>query len=131
MMSPYELSILVYEATAAIDSIFETWMAATFALIVASHVADDKMTISTKLFVAILYFACAALLFFRYINFAQQTFQYLSELAKYDVNRIVNSDAQYIGLARRLVMIIGTVGSIIFLFVATKKSDANISQRDT
>ena len=70
-------------------------------------------------------------LFFRYINFAQQVFHYLSELAKYDVNKIVNSDAQYVGLVRGLVMVMGTVGSIIFFFVATKKSNANIKKRDT
>ena len=81
-MSPYELSILVYEATAAIDSIFETWMAATFAFIVAAHVVGNRISIGTKLFMTILYFACASLLFFRYINFAQQVFHYLSELAK-------------------------------------------------
>jgi hypothetical protein len=126
IMTPFELSILAYESTAAIDSIFESWMAITFAFIVASYAAGSRISFSIKIFVSILYLSCAALLFFRYISFANQTFHYFAELGKYDARTITDSYAKTLGLVRRLVFIGGTFGSIFFLFVSTKNSDEKL-----
>ncbi|MGR8948525.1 MAG: hypothetical protein ACU84Q_10785 [Gammaproteobacteria bacterium] len=54
-MAPYELTIIAYEATHLIDSTFETWMAATFAVTIFANVAGDSLNSSIKLFIAALY----------------------------------------------------------------------------
>ena len=121
-MSPYEISILSYEATNLIDSTFETWMAITFAFIVASHAAGDSLKTSLKIFISILYLSCATLLYFRYVSFATQVFTYFSELASYDIHTITATRASVLGLVRRLVMIFGTIGVVVFLFIPTRVS---------
>lgn len=122
-MSPFDLSILLYEATATIDSIFESWMAVTFAFIVASYVAGNRLSISFKVFVSTLYLACATLLFFRYINFAGQAFHYLAELEKHDISMMKDTSARALGFIRSVVFIGGTFGAIFFLFLSMKHSD--------
>ena len=130
-MSPYEMTSLAFEITGLIDSTFQTWMGATFAFIVATHVAGASLNIKIKLFVALLYFACSSLLYFRYTSFAREVFYYFSQLAAQDVHTVDMYTAQSVGLVRRLVFIIGTVGAVVFLFIPTGRSQVQDGEQDS
>ncbi len=116
-MSLYEYISLSYEATALIDSTFDTWMAATFAIVIAAHIAGEKLNLNIKIFIAILYTASAFIFFWRYADLSRQVAFYFSQISDQELLKMDPEVIRSIGLMRRLVMAVGSVGAVILLFV--------------
>ena len=116
-MSPYEYISLSYEATALIDSTFDTWMAATFAILMAAHVAGERLNLSIKIFIAILYVASAFIFLWRYADLSRQIAFYFSQIPEQDLLKMDSEVIRSIGLMRRVVMVVGSIGAVILLFV--------------
>ena len=129
-LSYYELSILLHEATGIVDSTFETWLAATFAVVVVSYMASQKLNLKAKSFVAILYLATASFLFARYLNTMSSVMFYvnsMAELGASDNRRLVFSS---VSLMRKAVFVFGTVGALAFLFFPDLLSKSKDDTRD-
>ena len=134
-MSPYEYISLSYEATALIDSAFDTWMAATFAIVMAAHIAGERLNLSIKIFIAILYVASAFIFLWRYADLSRQITFYFSQIPEQDLLKMDSEVIRSIGLMRRVVMVVGSIGAVILLFVPQLYSQRqqrmpNILERD-
>ena len=115
-MSAYELSILVYESATTIDNTFETWLAATFAVVVTSYAAGNRLSIFIKLFIGSLYVVATLFLFARYSHTINYTIQYFEALAKLGDSAGEVETVASIANVRKFVIGLGTIGALIFLF---------------
>ncbi len=83
-MSVYELSILQFEAINVIDNGFETWMAATFGIVIVAHATGHNLDLKLRLFLAALYAACAILSYGRYDSLMEHIDHYHSLMSAQD-----------------------------------------------
>lgn len=115
-MSLYELSALTYEAMSVIDSGFETWMAATFAIIVVAHTTGYKMNLTLRVLLAVLYISSVALLYGRYSDVMQNILYYQSQLP--DQNAMATgARLENFASLRKLIIIFGSLATLAFLLI--------------
>ena len=115
-MTEYELRELVNSGSVIIDSTFETWMAATFAIILVAHVSGASLNMFLKSFIAVIYLIVSALLYIRYSDVSRGVEYVASQLAQFDGA----PDTSYIGLViilRGLVFSAGSIVAVAFLFL--------------
>ena len=124
-MSPYELSILQYEALNVIDSGFETWMAATFAIVIVAHAVGDKIDLKLRVFLAVLYASCVILLYGRYDDIMQNIFYYHSLMSVQDFITPSEGQVKTIALFRKGIMVVGSLGALAFLLIPRTYSRKN------
>jgi hypothetical protein len=113
-MSEFELNTLLIEYSAAIDSQFNFWMAATFAIVVATHTAGDKLNRTGRLGLVLLYLLACAVFYFRYLGAADQVTYAIEQLL--ELGR--QSPSPELGFATRLVrQVLLTIGTIFAVVV--------------
>jgi hypothetical protein len=115
-MTEYEMRELVNSGSVLIDATFETWMTATFAMILVAHVAGTRLNICLKGFLALMYLLVSAVLYFRYSDVVRGVEHTATQLAQFDGG----PDPSLIGVVivlRSLVFIVGATGAVMFLFV--------------
>jgi len=116
--SPAELAELALLAGASMDTQFQYWISVTFAVVVASFVAGERLSRPMRLLAAVLYLLASVLLISRFLQFAQTTRMY--EIALADAGSPTASAGRLILFTRFLLFGLGTASALYFLF-KTKK----------
>ena len=114
--SPAELALL---AGGSMDTQFQYWMSVTFAVVVASFVAGERLSRPMRLLAAVLYLLASILLISRFSQFARTT--HLYEIALADAGTPTTSAGSLIPITRLLLFGLGTASALYFLCM-TKKS---------
>ena len=120
-VSVAELIDLLQNESASIDMQFQLWITITSAVVIASFAAREHLTLWLKLFVAVMYTLAVATLIVRYANDASQFVFIKAELSKKGVEYPAVGDLR---LLRSLVYSIGSLATLVFVFVHPKKRKA-------
>jgi hypothetical protein len=127
-MSEFELNTLLIEYSAAIDSQFNFWMAATFAIVVAAHTAGDKLNRTGRLVLVLIYLLACSVFYLRYLGAADQVTYAIKQLL--ELGR--QSPSPELGIATRLVrQIVLTIGTIFAVVVVVWPSLMNIGNQSS
>jgi hypothetical protein len=110
-----ELYDLIYTIMEAGSTQFQYWLAMTFALIGAAHVAGDKIRMPLKLGVAIVY-VCATILFVLLYFVAGTDFNAIVDELRSRGLRPNTPYGPYVLIMRFTVWISGTLLALFFLF---------------
>lgn len=108
-MSEYEVRELILGYSQVISDQFQFWMAATFAAVVVSYTAGERLTFWVRFFVAGLYLAATALFFLRYqgaVDASRLLLERLREIGQFDQPL---GQGALAGAVRRIVMLSGTL----------------------
>ena len=120
-VSVAELIDLLQNESASIDMQFQLWITITSAVVIASLAAREHLNLWLKLFVAVMYTLAVATLIVRYANDASQFVFIKAELSKKGVEYPAVGDLR---LLRSLVYSIGSLATLVFVFVHPKKRKA-------
>ena len=118
--SPAELALL---AGGSMDTQFQYWMSVTFAVVVASFVAGERLSRPMRLLAAVLYLLASILLISRFWQFARTTRMYEIDLA--DAGTPTTSAGSLIPITRLLLFGLGTASALYFLFMAKKSPEGS------
>ena len=117
-VSVAELIELLQNESASIDMQFQLWITITSAVIIASFAARDKLSLWLKLFISSMYILAVIALMVRYANDASQFVFLKMELSKKGIEYPAVGDLR---LIRGLVFSIGSLATLLFVFVNPKK----------
>ncbi|MBO6557458.1 MAG: hypothetical protein JJ934_03985 [Pseudomonadales bacterium] len=116
-----ELIQLYDVVTGSVNAQFELWLTITFAVIIASYLAGNRLARSLQYTIAILYTAVSVLLYlmlFRAVQFSQE----------FGVDLGASSDSKLVLLIvilRTAVWILGTIATIVFIFKGHRDAGNN------
>lgn len=119
-MSEFEVRELIYNTNAVISDQFQFWMAATFAVIVASYTAGPRLAIWARVCVAMLYMTAVATFYLRYRGAALLLVDQYGWLA--DMGADLNFPPtlpRLVGVLRQVVMFGGTALAVVLIFRPT------------
>jgi hypothetical protein len=117
-MTEYELMDAFATQMVAVDRVFEFWLTASFAVIVAAHFAGRDLSKSMRLMIALLYIGTSAFFAYRYSMATSMTYSLGNELGQKGMYRVPNAITQltpYFGILRALIFITGVAGTVYFL----------------
>ena len=125
-MSEAELISAFHQTLDAINSNFEFWLSATFALILAFYFASEKISNLMFRIVLFLYISTTLLMFGRLWEFGMTNESIRAQIQALNTNTYIAGYASNVlfGLGFWLIMIVGTIGTVMFV-VSTKKKLAN------
>jgi hypothetical protein len=115
-MTEYELIALLRETALTISQDFEFFVTATFAVILASYAAGNRLKPIARIAIAVLYLGSVTMFFLRYQNLISQAL-FLGESLE-----AMGSDfprTQYVSAVstvRRLITAFGTIAALVTLF---------------
>ena len=121
--SPPELAELALLAGASMDTQFQYWISVTFAVVVASFVAGERLSRPMRLLAATLYLLASILLISRFLQFAQTTRIY--EIALEDASSPSIAAGRLIVFTRFVLFALGTASALYFLLKAKKPRDGS------
>lgn len=107
-MSEADLLEIFLEVNQDIDTQFQFWISITFAVLVASFVADERLSRFERAVVTVLYLCAATILLQRYMS-ALSHLQYVLRL--FDANDFTRPAVPEVAGALRLILL--TLGSLI------------------
>ena len=113
-MSEFELVILLREMDVGISEQFNFWMATTFAIVVASYTAGDKLNQGFRIILVVLYAAACAVFYLRYMGAIESVLAIagrLQELGSDFGPRVI----PWASFLRRLVMLGGSLLAILIV----------------
>ena len=113
-MSEFELIILLREMGGGISEQFNFWMATTFAIVVASYTAGDKVNQGFRIVLVVLYAAACGVFYLRYIGAIESVMIIagrLQELGSEFGPRVI----PWASFLRRLVMLGGSLLAILIV----------------
>ncbi|NIA27543.1 MAG: hypothetical protein GWP02_05765 [Desulfobulbaceae bacterium] len=115
-MTELDIHLVLLEISNTIADNFQFWLATTFAVVVVTYTAGQRLQISIRAALAVVYLMAAWMFFLRYQMSSDQAAFYFQLL------REMNSDlpAPHQGLVtilRKSVMLAGSFLAVIFLFV--------------
>jgi hypothetical protein len=120
-ISSADLLNLVLAQRSSIDLQFQFWLTITFALIVASFIAGQRLTGKFRLLAATLYLLASAHIAARWIADGAAASEWLRVLAARGVVYEVPWIAAYLRMG---VMLLGTLSALVFLLWHTGDPDA-------
>ena len=112
-MSEFELRSLLIEYGSAIDAQFNFWLTATFAVVVASHIAGHHFNRWGRGGVVLLYLLACTVFYFRYISTADLITSAIYALRDLDIE--VTKLGLYTRFARQILMFGGTVFAVLIV----------------
>lgn len=127
-MTEFEVIVLIQELGRTITEQFNFWMATTFAVVIASYTAGERLDKYIRLAIAVLYLAACTVYFFRYLDAVESVTRYAKVLQemKSDYSPRHVTITSY---ARRFVMFGGSILAMLMIFMpqigATNKGNAN------
>ena len=130
-MSEFELNELILLVSSNINDQFQFWIAATFAVIIVSYTAGDRLALWARLVIAILYAATVALLYLRLFAAVAQAAQSFEQLRELNPDFVEASGLVAIPLLRKFVMLGGSLLAIILICMPTIGMRANKHQDDS
>ncbi|MEM6581634.1 MAG: hypothetical protein AAF699_10200 [Pseudomonadota bacterium] len=108
-----EEEILLFEvAWGNINTQFETWIAITFAVIIASYVAGHKLKPTLQILIAALYLLVTTLV----VSITLGTASFVTDVAGASAYDTANLYDLMISLVRGGVFLVGTIATLIFIF---------------
>ena len=114
MMTEYEIQMALLETSFAVSDTFQFWMAATFAVVVASYTAGQNLAYFIRGAIALVYIIAIAMFYFRYMDAADHVFYYIELLknmeSEYPLRRV-----SLISTLRKLLMIGGSLLALVFI----------------
>ena len=121
-MSESELISTYLQTLDAVNSNFEFWLSATFALIIAFYFASERISNRMYRIILFLYISTSALMFGRLIEIGLTNESVRAQFEELDTKTYISSIAAntVFGVAFWLIMILGTIGTVLFV-VSTKK----------
>lgn len=122
-ISTAELLELALLARSSVDDQFQYWITITFAVIVASFAADEKLNRNWRLTISLLYLLTTGLFFTRYYADAQHFLTLISAFAERG-GEWPTSYVPALGALRIFVYVAGTALALSFLNGGVK-SDSN------
>ena len=100
---------------------FQYWLAMTFALIAATHVAGNSMSLKLKAGVGILYLSSTCLFVIIYLQTGSE-FAIVTEYLEKNTEDVIQGGT--IGVLRLGIWVLGTVGTLWFMFSKRSNEDA-------
>ena len=114
-MTEFEIIILTQEFSRSVAEQFNFWMATTFAVVIASYTAGEKLNGTIRIFVAVLYIGACTVYFFRYLDVVENIVHYMSILKEME-SEYSTRNITVVTIARRMVMLGGSVLAILMIF---------------
>ena len=128
-MSEFELQTLLIEVDGTITDQFQFWMAATFAVVIASYTAGERLALWARVSIAVLYAAAVAMFYLRYRGSVGQMVEFVQQLRDLGVEPF-NLPPRIIGGLRRFVMFGGSMLTIVLICKPTFGNMASSGQDD-
>lgn len=122
-MTEAELISTYLQTLDAVNSNFEFWLSATFALIIAFYFASDKISDQMYRIILFLYISMSVLMFARLIEVGLTNESVRAQLEALDAETYISSIAANTVFAMGfwLIMILGTIGTVMFVVSSKKK----------
>ena len=121
IMSPYEIAELVISVTGQMDSLFNYWMSASFAVIVSSYIGKDHFNYSITLSISVLYVLASVMFVARY--FAMGTLiLYYTELAGSALPPQFIAASPIIGITRVPTFVLGFIVTEVYLWLSYRRN---------
>lgn len=120
----------LYATLSLTDSIFQIWITLTFAVLIATYVAERRFDPALYRLVSALYAFASAILLVRFGSAAHQAFYYKSLLAArgFEPWPVPNSVSLIIGVGTFVFLLSGTAGTLWFVRNASKRAIPAIRQ---
>ena len=113
-MSEFELVILLREYGGAISEQFNFWMATTFAVVIASYTAGDRLGVMVRYVLVILYLAAVGVFYLRYLGALDSAIIISQKLTALDSDFGPRA-IPWASFLRRFVMIAGTILAVVIM----------------
>ncbi len=113
-MTEFEIVTLIQEYGAAISEQFNFWMATTFAIVVASYTAGDRLNIGFRIILVVLYLMACVVFFLRYAG-AVESVGILAEQLRALGSELGPRTVPIASFIRRLLMIVGTIVAVLLV----------------
>jgi len=122
-MSQESIYSTLYATLALTDSIFQIWITLTFAVLIATYVAERRFDSGLYRLVAGLYAFASGILFVRFASAAYQAFHYKNLLRTrgFEPWPVPNTVSLIIGIGTFVFLLSGTVGTLWFVRSAWKR----------
>ena len=122
-MSQESIYSTLYATLALTDSIFQIWITLTFAVLIATYVAERRFDPALYRLVAGLYAFASGILFVRFASAAYQAFHYknLLRVRGFEPWPVPNIVSLIIGIGTFVFLLSGTVGTLWFVRSAWKR----------
>jgi hypothetical protein len=122
-MSQESIYSTLYATLALTDSIFQIWITLTFAVLIATYVAERRFDHALYRLVSALYAFASGILFVRFASAAYQAFHYKNLLRTrgFEPWPVPNIVSLIIGIGTFVFLLSGTVGTLWFVRSAWKK----------
>lgn len=113
-MSEFELVILLREYGGAISEQFNFWMATTFAVVIASYTAGERLGGLVRLVLVTLYVSACMVFYLRYLGALDSATIIAQKLIALD-SEFGPRNIPWASFFRRFVMIAGTLLAIVIM----------------
>jgi hypothetical protein len=116
-MDEFQIRELIAANQEVVAQQFQFWMAATFAVVVASYSAGDRLVAWARACIAALYVGAVAVFFLRYVAAIADGASFREMLT--DIGASIGAPGlpRWISILRRVVMIGGTVLAVVLILI--------------
>lgn len=128
-MSEFELRTLIYENSGFVTDQFQFWMAATFAVVIASYTAGDRLAPWARISIAVLYTLAVALFLSRFLGAADEILVLLQRLSDIGAEPYYRIPPLFVATLRIIVIFGGSILAIVLICKPTV-GDVISSDRD-
>ena len=114
----------LYATLALTDSIFQIWITLTFAVLIATYVAERRFDPALYRLVSSLYAFASVILFVRFASAAYQAFHYKNLLSArgFEPWPVPNIVSLIIGIGTFVFLLSGTADTLWFVRIASKRA---------
>ena len=114
-MTETDIHLVLLEISSAVSENFQFWMATTFAVVVATYSAGDKLPILVRSVLAVIYSLAATMFYLRYQTATDQVAYYAQMLAEME-SELPAAKLGAVTYLRRTVMVAGSLLALVFIF---------------
>ena len=129
-LTAYELIDIVVSIGGQLDSLFNYWISASFAVVVSSFIGKDHFNYAVTLSVSVLYFLASSMFAIRFI-YTSSMIRYYVGLAGEVLPPNFDGASAILGLSRIPTFIVGFIVVQIYLWQSYKKTRSKIEIHDT
>ena len=129
----FQLLQLVDITIHRLESVFQFWLSATFAAIVASHLASDRLTKAYASMLTGLYLVFTFSVVVRMMAFRETLERYLFEVAEMRGDSLGSSVVGLVNTSIWATVILGTLATVVFIwhsYMTTGNRQASIDDVD-
>jgi len=127
-VSEFELRSLLIEYGSAIDAQFNFWLTASFAVVVASHVAGHHFNRWGRAGLVFLYLLACTVFYLRYVSTADLITSAIFALRDLAIEVEITKLGLYTRIIRQILMLSGTVFAVLIVVRPTLLKSKKIEQ---